>query len=97
LAYATIYALCSRTIRYIVLHKGGEKITLTTCNIWKKNCNIQVPINMVNCTIHRTNVGSIIPLKLKDKRFYYLLEKSGTFLNPELFDHTLRYRQYRNL
>ncbi|XP_014475277.1 PREDICTED: transmembrane protein 223 [Dinoponera quadriceps] len=95
LTYVAVYALFSRTIRYIVLHKGGEKVTLTTSHLWKKNDGIQVPVGNVKCLRHRTATGIFMLVKVKDKRFYYLIEKKGTFLNPELFDYTLGFSQFR--
>lgn len=51
----------------------------------------------VKCTCQRSNDTSTIPLKLKGKRLYYLIEAKGTFVNPELFDHTLGFSHFRNL
>ncbi|XP_032675025.1 transmembrane protein 223 [Odontomachus brunneus] len=94
-AFVVISVLCRRTVRYIILHKGGKIVTLTTSNLWNKDCNMQVPISMIRCVNQRSDGTSVVSLKLKHKSFHYLLETKGTFLNPELFDHTLGYSNCR--
>ncbi|XP_012233704.1 transmembrane protein 223 [Linepithema humile] len=84
--YAFIHFLCARNIKYMILHKGGKTISITTHHLWKKCC-MNLPIEMVKSVSHRTDRGVVVPLKLKNKRFHYALDKKGTFVNPNLFDH----------
>lgn len=41
------------------------------------------------CTTHRTDRGACIPLKIKNRSFYYMIDKNGIFVNPNLFDYTM--------
>jgi len=45
-----IYALCARTVKYIILNKGGQTLSITTYHIRKKKSNINLPIGMVRIT-----------------------------------------------
>ncbi|XP_011646030.1 transmembrane protein 223 isoform X1 [Pogonomyrmex barbatus] len=84
-----LYATCARSIKYIILNKGGKTISIVTYHLLKKKSSMSLPVEMVKLFSHRTSSGSCIPLKIKNKRFYYLIDKSGTFVNPKLFDYTL--------
>ncbi|XP_029160254.1 transmembrane protein 223-like [Nylanderia fulva] len=90
ITFGVMYATCSRNIKYIILNKGGKTLSLFTYHLCKRKLNtITVPIGMAKCTSPRTGVtGVCIPLKVKNKSFYYLIDKSGTFVNPTLFDYT---------
>lgn len=89
ITFGFMYATCSRNIKYIILNKGGKTLSLSTYHLWKRNSKIiNVPVGMAKCTSHRLGNGVCIPLKIKNKFFYYLIDKSGTFVNPSLFDYT---------
>lgn len=89
ITFGFMYATCSRNIKYIILNKGGKTLSFFTHHLWKRNSNIiNVPVGMARCTSHRTGNGTCIPLKIENKFFYYLIDKSGTFVNPTLFDYT---------
>ncbi|KAG5345864.1 TM223 protein, partial [Acromyrmex heyeri] len=67
-----IYATCARSIKYIILNKGGETLSI------------------VKCTADRPDGrGTYLPLKIKNRSFYYLVNRSGTFVNSKLFDHAM--------
>ncbi|CAL1685040.1 unnamed protein product [Lasius platythorax] len=87
--FGFMYATCARNVKYIILNKGGKTLSLSTYHLWKRKSDIiNLPIGMARCTSHRTDVGVCIPLKIKNRFFYYLIDKKGTFVNPSLFDHT---------
>lgn len=87
--FAFMYALCSRNIKYIILNKGGKTLSLFTYHMWKRKANINLPVGMAKAVSHRTDLGVCIPLKIKNRVFYYLIDKKGIFVNPNLFDYTL--------
>ncbi|KAG9265667.1 transmembrane protein 223 [Astyanax mexicanus] len=86
-----------RSVSCVLLHKGGGKVTVQTqsplgaSNAW----HLTVPLNQVACHAHRQESPSFIPLKVKDHKFYFLLDKEGTLNNPKLFDITVG--AYRHL
>lgn len=43
----------------------------------------------VKCITDRTSRAGCVTLKIKNKSFYYLMDKQGTFVNPKLFDHAM--------
>lgn len=47
LMYLFIYAMCARSIKYIVLNKGGKALSITTHHMRKKKSNIHLPVGMV--------------------------------------------------
>ncbi|XP_057336870.1 transmembrane protein 223 [Microplitis mediator] len=86
-----IWVLTVRSIKYIILHKGGNKVTLFTYHPWKKDVQITVPVNEVFVKKHREELVRYMTLALKDKSFYYLLNNEGIFVNPELYDYSIGY------
>ncbi|XP_025263610.1 transmembrane protein 223-like [Camponotus floridanus] len=89
-AFAFIYALCARSIRYIILNKGGKTLSLSTYHWRKKKSNIiNLPIEMAKCTSHRMDRGVCIAFKIKNKSLFYLIDKKGVFVNPTLFDEVM--------
>ncbi|XP_026861203.2 transmembrane protein 223 [Electrophorus electricus] len=80
-----------RSVSRVVLHKGGRKVTVSTqspLGVNKAWC-LTVPLNQVACHAHRHESPSFIPLKVKDHKFYFLLDKEGTLNNHKLFDVTV--------
>ncbi|XP_024883355.1 transmembrane protein 223 isoform X1 [Temnothorax curvispinosus] len=85
--FLVIYATCARSIKYIILNKGGETLSITTFHMRKNKSTISIPVDMVRCTADRTTGGGVLPIKIQNRSFYYLIDKSGTFVNPKLFDY----------
>ncbi|XP_018402605.1 PREDICTED: transmembrane protein 223 [Cyphomyrmex costatus] len=81
------YAICARSIKYIILNKGGKTLSIITNHVLKKKSKLNLPVGMVKCTAdRRDNRGIYLPLKIENRSFYYLVNKSGTFLNLKLFE-----------
>ncbi|KAI4878779.1 hypothetical protein NFI96_028789 [Prochilodus magdalenae] len=80
-----------RSVSRVVLHKGGGKVTVCTQSPLgaSKAWHLTVPLNRVACHAHRQESPSFIPLKVKDHKFYFLMDKEGTLNNPRLFDITV--------
>lgn len=80
-----------RSVSRVILHNGGGKVTvytqspLSVTNAW----HLTVPLNQVACHAHRHESPSFIPLKVKNHKFYFLLDKEGILNNPKLFDVTV--------
>lgn len=45
--FVMIYALCARNVKYIILNKGGETLSIITYHALKKKSTIHLPIGMV--------------------------------------------------
>ncbi|XP_069853943.1 transmembrane protein 223-like [Dipodomys merriami] len=84
-----------RSVRSVMLRTGGQQVTLTTHGLFGLRTHLTVPLNQVSCMAHRGEVPAMLPLKVKGRRFYFLLDKAGHFPNAQLFDGTVGV--YRNL
>ncbi|XP_030074064.1 transmembrane protein 223 [Microcaecilia unicolor] len=78
-----------RSVSRIVLHGGGQQVTVSTADLFGLKPTHTVPICHVSCMAHRSEVPAMIPVKIKDYRFYFLLDKEGQIYNPKLFDVTI--------
>ena len=88
-----LYSL--RSVRSVMLLAGGQQVTLTTYAPFGLGTRFTVPLNQVSCMAHRGEVPAMLPLKIKGRRFYFLLDKTGHFPNTQLFDNTVG--AYRSL
>ncbi|XP_002821686.2 transmembrane protein 223 [Pongo abelii] len=84
-----------RSVRSVVLRAGGQQVTLTTHAPFGLGAHFTVPLKQVSCMAHRGEVPAMLPLKVKGRRFYFLLDKTGHFPNTKLFDNTVG--AYRSL
>ncbi|XP_012520856.1 PREDICTED: transmembrane protein 223 [Propithecus coquereli] len=84
-----------RSVRSVMLRAGGQQVTLTTHAPFGLGARFTVPLNQVSCMAHRGEVPAMLPLKVKGRRFYFLLDKAGHFPNTKLFDNTVG--AYRSL
>ncbi|KAG7277681.1 hypothetical protein CRUP_024501 [Coryphaenoides rupestris] len=82
---------CRRSVSRVVLHKGGKTVTVATQSPLGslRGHQVTVPLSRVACHAHRSESPSFIPLKIKDYKFYFLLDKNGTINNVKLFDVTV--------
>lgn len=82
---------CRRSVCQLVLHQGGKMVTVHTQSPLGpgRGRRITVPLSQVACHAHRQESPSFIPLRVKDHRFYFLLDKEGTVNNARLFDITV--------
>ncbi|XP_017875592.1 transmembrane protein 223-like [Ceratina calcarata] len=93
LACVLLYTLNERIIRYIILHKGGNKITVITNHLFKSSHSLTIPAGEVQSTLSRENMKNYLPIKIKGRSFYFILDGQGKFLNAKLFDHTVACRK----
>ncbi|XP_036996142.2 transmembrane protein 223 [Artibeus jamaicensis] len=93
LAAGLLFSL--RSVRSVMLRAGGKQVTLSTHAPFGLGAHFTVPLNQVSCMAHRGEVPAMLPLKVKGRRFYFLLDKAGHFPNTKLFDNTVG--AYRSL
>nr|XP_033813313.1 transmembrane protein 223 [Geotrypetes seraphini] len=80
---------CRRSVSRIILHGGGQQVTVSTSDLFGLKSTHTVPISHVSSMAHRNEVPAMIPVKIKGYRFYFLLDKEGHIYNTKLFDVTI--------
>ncbi|XP_055311514.1 transmembrane protein 223 [Sitodiplosis mosellana] len=88
-----VWTFTLRNVRYLILRKGGNKVAFVTYGPFGTNRIIDVPLNCVSAVTARESGASSLPIKVKSKRFHYLLDKQGEFTNPKLFDHVINVKR----
>lgn len=86
IAISWMYTL--RSVRYLILRKGGNQLTVVTYTPFMKNRMMTVPLSNVSCKEMRSRTTSSLPLKIKGYYLHYLLDMKGEFKNEALFDNT---------
>lgn len=81
------YVYAARCVKKITLLTGGEAVRLSTCHLFKTK-EFMIPLNKLNCQVGRQRKKGYVPLKVANRRFYYLVDLDGKFYEPELFDVT---------
>ncbi|XP_062892268.1 transmembrane protein 223 [Mobula hypostoma] len=88
-------AFSRRSVCGVVLHRGGQEVTISSHRLLGGSRSFRVPLRDLSCMAHRHQVASVIPLKVRGHRLYYLLDGRGQFHHPGLFDVTVG--AYRSL
>ncbi|KAM9301739.1 transmembrane protein 223 [Gastrophryne carolinensis] len=78
-----------RSVNSVILHAGGERITIATAGVFGLGSSFSLPLRHISCMAHRSEVPAMIPLKVKGRPLYYLLDKQGRVSNAKLFDLTV--------
>lgn len=78
-----------RSVRFLVLRKDGIHVTLVTYTPFGENRMMNVPLKYVSAQQSRSQAKVQLPLKVKNKSFFYILDMRGEFLNQRLYDFTV--------
>ncbi|KAH9515333.1 hypothetical protein Btru_014181 [Bulinus truncatus] len=82
-----------RAIKSLWLLRGGKDVKITTFSWLGRESTFKKPIEHINCLEARTGSGLYVPLQIKDKYFYFLVDKKGQFHNTDLFDYLIALRR----
>ncbi|XP_055379924.1 transmembrane protein 223 [Condylostylus longicornis] len=85
-----------RSVRFLVLKKGGKSISLVTYSPFGENRIMTVPLNCVSAETSRESAKVQLPLKIKNRKLFYILDMRGEFTNPRLFDYTVGLKRKLN-
>lgn len=83
-----IWMYTLKSVRFLILNKGGRHLTFVTYTPFGKNRMMTVPIQDVCCKENRASARVQLPLKVKNTMMHYMLDMRGEFKNPLLFDST---------
>ncbi|XP_058807562.1 transmembrane protein 223 [Phymastichus coffea] len=87
--------LTIKSVKYIILRKGGQDITLVTYHPFKSEVVHTMPLIKVSSLTTRDGLKSYIPIKVKGYRYNFMCDKNGHFVNPELFDNTVGIQRFK--
>ncbi|EAT40882.1 AAEL007423-PA [Aedes aegypti] len=91
----TSWMFTLRSVRFLILRKGGDKVSVVTYGPFGKNRIMEVPLNCISAQESREAARVTIPIKIKNRSFFYVVDKKGEFTNARLYDYTVGMR--RNL
>lgn len=83
-----IWMYTLKSVRFLILNKGGKHVTFVTYTPFGHNRMMKVPIEHVCCKESRANARVQLPLKVKNTWMHYMLDMRGDFKNGLLFDST---------
>lgn len=80
-----------RSVRRVTLLRGGTEVTIGTHGPLGlgHGRTLTVPLRHVSGRAHRAEVAAAIPIKVKGRPFFFLLDKGGQLSDPRLFDVTV--------
>ncbi|XP_068854202.1 transmembrane protein 223-like [Aphelocoma coerulescens] len=80
-----------RSVRRVTLLRGGTAVTIGTHGPLGlgRGRSLTVPLRHVSGRAHRAEVAAAIPIKVKGRPFFFLLDKRGQLSDPRLFDVTV--------
>lgn len=84
-----------KSVRMLILRQGGQVVTFVTYTPFGVNRMMDVPLKFISAEESRQMARTLLPVKVKNRALYYVLDVRGEFKNPQLFDQTVGIR--RNL
>ncbi|NXC05539.1 TM223 protein, partial [Orthonyx spaldingii] len=80
-----------RSVRRVTLLRGGSEVAIATHGPLGlgRGPTLTVPLRCVSGRAHRAEVAAAVPIKVKGRPFFFLLDKGGRFCEPRLFDVTV--------
>lgn len=90
---AFVWTFTLRNVRYLVMRKGGATVSFVTYGPFGTNRITDVPLRFVSAVQSRDIGASALPIKVRGKRFHYILDKQGEYTNPQLFDHVINVKR----
>ncbi|KAL1517698.1 hypothetical protein ABEB36_001433 [Hypothenemus hampei] len=85
---ATTWTYTLRSVKYLILRKGGKQLTVVTYTPGLQNRMFTLDLKNISAMQARSTASSYIPMKVKGHWFYYMIDMKGEFRNSTLFDHT---------
>lgn len=82
-----------RSVRYLIYAKDGKRVSLVTYTPFGKNRILTVPINCIGAAESRQTATTFLPLKVKNTKFYYILDMKGEFKNKTIYDREIGLRR----
>ncbi|XP_032830811.2 transmembrane protein 223 [Petromyzon marinus] len=83
----------SRYVQRVVLLRGGRALTFRTAAPRLGPLGparaFEVAVDSVSCPIAVSSATAVLPVRVRGRRFYYLIDKHGSVPNRSLFDATL--------
>ncbi|KAH8400871.1 hypothetical protein KR009_001526 [Drosophila setifemur] len=83
-----VWMFTLRSVRFLILRKGGQSLSFVTYGPFNRNRIMTVPLKCVSAEESRNLARVQLPIKVKGKTLYYVLDMRGEFRNPQLFDYT---------
>lgn len=77
-----------RSVRFLILRKGGKNLSLVTYGPFGHNRIMTVPLQDVSAQQPRELAGVLLPLKVRNRALFYVLDMRGEFRNTQLYDYT---------
>lgn len=76
-----------------MLRQGGSKVSFVTYGPLGTNRIMDVPLSHVSAVRPRTTRGRTIPIKVKNRKFHYLIDCDGEFRQKDLFDYFINLKR----
>jgi len=78
-----------RSVRYLIIRKGGKDVSFVTYGPFGTNRIITVPLNCIQGSQQRNKSLSYLPLKVKNMNWFYVLDVRGEYRQKDIFDHVI--------
>lgn len=88
-----VWTFTLRSVRYLILRKGGQTVAFVTYGPFGTNRIIDVPLKYISAVTTRESGSTSLPIKVRNRKFHYLLDKQGEFTNAKLFDHVINVKR----
>ncbi|XP_066427507.1 transmembrane protein 223 [Molothrus aeneus] len=90
LTVAAGWLLPLRSVARLTLLRGGAAVTIGTPGpLGIGHRTLTVPLRDVTGAAHRSEAAAAVPIRVRGRRFFFLMDKRGNLREPRLFDVTV--------
>lgn len=82
-----------RSVRYLIYSKNGKDISFVTYTPFGKNRIMTIPLKHISAEESRLTAKTFLPIKVKDRKLFYVLDMKGEFTNKMLYDREIGLRR----
>uniref|UniRef100_A0A1A9WYI8 Transmembrane protein 223 n=1 Tax=Glossina brevipalpis TaxID=37001 RepID=A0A1A9WYI8_9MUSC len=85
----TVWMFTLRSVRFLILRKGGKEVSIVSYGPFGYNRIMDVPLKHVSAQRSREAAAVLLPLKVRNRSFFFVLDMRGEFKNARLYDYTV--------
>nr|CAG4652340.1 EOG090X0JX7 [Triops cancriformis] len=83
-----------RAVRFLVLRKGGQGVTIVTYTPFGGTRYMEVPLVDISAKQSRQAAKVQLPVKVRNRMGHFIIDMRGDFLNGPLFDATAGLKRF---
>lgn len=82
-----------RSVRFLVMRKGGGEVSFVTYGPFGTNRITTVPLRCISGLESRQTAQTYLPIKVKNINWFYILDVRGQYMKKDIFDQVINIKR----